>query len=107
MYGVPQTEGVSSETPPAEDPTKEKTVDDFVSMSAPDPNGALTADRTVRYNLDYAGNRTSVNDSVGGFTTYSPNNINEYTDQVGNDAISNGSNHELISYKSERLHLQG
>ena len=34
MYGVPQTEGVSSETPPAEDPTKEKTVDDFVSISA-------------------------------------------------------------------------
>ena len=100
MYGVLQTEGVSSETPPAEDPTKEKTVDDFVSMSAPDPNGALTADRTVRYNLDYAGNRTSVNDSVGGFTTYSPNNINEYTGQVGNDAISNGSNHELISYKT-------
>ncbi len=100
MYGVPQTEGVSSETPPAEDPTKEKTVDDFVSMSAPDPNGALTADRTVRYNLDYAGNRTSVNDSVAGFTTYSPNNINEYTDRVGNDAISNGSNHELISYKT-------
>ena len=37
MYGVPQTEGVSSETPPAEDPTKEKTVDDFVSMSGPGP----------------------------------------------------------------------
>ena len=100
MYGVPQTEGVSSETPPAEDPTKEKTVDDFVSMSAPDPDGVLTADRTVRYNLDYAGNRTSVNDSVGGITTYSPNNINEYTHQVGNDAIDNGSNHELISYKT-------
>ena len=99
MYGVPQTEGVSSEAPPAEDPAKEKTVDDFLSLSGPDPNGVLTADRTVRYNLDYAGNRTSVNDSVGGFTMYSPNNINEYMGQVGNDAITNGSNHELTSYK--------
>jgi RHS repeat-associated protein len=99
MYGVPQTEGISSETPPAEDPTKEKTVDDFVSMSAPDPNGVLTADRTVRYNLDYAGNRTSVVDN-GTTTAYQPDNLNRYMNQVGNDAITNGSNHELISYKT-------
>gem|GEM_PF-5397591 len=25
MYGVPQTDGISGDTPPAEDPTKEKT----------------------------------------------------------------------------------
>ena len=100
MYGVPQTDGISSETPPALDPSKQKTPEDFLSLSGWDPNEALTADRTVTYNLDNAGNRTSVNDSLNGFTAYSPNNINEYINQVGNDAITNGSNHELTSYKT-------
>jgi len=99
MYGVPQAEGMSTETPPADDPTKEKTPEDFLSLSGWDPNLALTADRSVRYNLDYAGNRTSVNDSQTGFSAYSPNHVNEYN-QVGNDAVTNGTNHELTSYQT-------
>jgi len=101
-YGVLQTEGPSSETPPAEDPTKEKTVDDFLALSGFDPNGALTADRTVIYNLDGAGNRTGVNDSNIGPTAYFPDNINVYRNRVGADAIDNGANHEVTSYKNVR-----
>jgi RHS repeat-associated protein len=99
-YGILQTEGASNETPPAEDPTKEKTVDDLVALSDPDPNGVLTADRTVIYTLDGAGNRTGVNDSNIGPTAYFPDNINVYRTRVGGDAIDNGTNHEVISYKN-------
>ena len=100
MYRGPTDRGdIWRETPPAEDPTKEKTADDFLALSAFDPNGVLTAHRTVRYNLDYAGNRTSVNDSgPGGFACMRRTKIHEY-DQVGNDVLDNGSNHELTSYK--------
>ena len=44
---------------------------------------------TVTYSLDKAGNRTSVNG-----TSYSPNNINQYT-AVGGTAIGNGREHEI------------
>ncbi len=44
---------------------------------------------TVTYSLDKAGNRTSVNG-----TSYSPNNINQYT-AVGGIAIGNGREHEI------------
>jgi YD repeat-containing protein len=101
MYGVPQTDGVSGDTPPAEDPSKEKTPEDFLSLSGWDPNQALTADRSVYYNLDNAGNRNSVNDSgPNGFTAYQPNNLNQYTNQVGSDSITNGADHEVASYKT-------
>jgi len=31
---------------------------------------------------------------------YTPDNVNRYTDQVGNDPITNGNRHEVISYKN-------
>jgi len=36
----------------------------------------------------------------GTTTAYQPDNLNRYMNQVGNDAITNGSNHELTSYKT-------
>ena len=101
MYGVSGVQAPDpGETPPAEDPDKEKTVDDFLSLSGWDPNFALTADRTVTYNLDYAGNRSSVIDSLSGTTAYQPNNLNQYINNIGADAITNGLEHELVSYKN-------
>ena len=42
------------------------------------------ADRTVAYSLDSNGNRTSVNDStLSGATSYTPNNLNQYTSVGG------------------------
>jgi RHS repeat-associated protein len=89
-----------SESPPAEDPTKEKTVDDFVALpDGMDPNALETAARTVTYDLDNAGNRNWVSDSVVGTTVhYTPNNINQYT-AVDGSTISNGHEHEVGSYQ--------
>jgi RHS repeat-associated protein len=101
MYGVSAVSAPDpNETPPAEDPNKEKTVDDFLSLSGWDPNQALTADRTVNYDLNNAGNRNSVSDSVTGTTAYQPNNLNQYINNVGSDPISNGPYHEIASYKN-------
>jgi RHS repeat-associated protein len=57
--------------------------------------------RTAAYNLDKAGNRTSVVDSISGTTTYSlnPNNLNEYS-LVGNYAVTNGNEHHITAYQS-------
>jgi RHS repeat-associated protein len=99
MYGV---EGVSApdpqEMPPADDPSKEKTVDDFLSLSGWDPNTALTADRTVQYAYDKAGNRNTVDDSLIGSTTYTPNTINQYS-AVQACTVSNGPEHEISSFQ--------
>ena len=100
-YGVPEGEAPNpNEIPPADDPTKEKTPEDFLSLSGWNPNEALTASRWVRYNLDYAGNRNSVNDSVNGYSVYTPDNLNRYVDQVGNDPVTYGNKHEVTSYKN-------
>src|SRR4029077_12994846 len=88
--------------PPAEDPTKEKTPEDFLSLSGWDSEAALTANRAVHYDLDKAGNRNTVVDSVQGTTAYStpvPNYINQY-ENVGADTVSNGPEHEIASYKN-------
>jgi len=102
-YGVPAVEAPNpDETPPAEDPTKEKTPEDFLSLSGWDPDTALTANRAVHYDLDKAGNRNTVVDSVQGTTAYStpvPNYINQY-ENVGADTVSNGPEHEIASYKN-------
>jgi RHS repeat-associated protein len=102
-YGVPQVDAPNpNETPPADDPTKEKTPEDFLSLSGWDPNAALMADRAVNYDYDKAGNRNTVVDSVNGTTAYStpvPNYINQYQN-VGPDAVSNGPEHEIASYKN-------
>ena len=100
-YGVPQSEAPDpGATPPADDPTKEKTPEDFLSLSGWNQTEALTADRSVTYNLDYAGNRNSVNDSRNGYSAYTPDNLNRYNGQVGNDPITNGNKHEVASYKN-------
>jgi len=94
-----------SDTPPAEDPAKgEKTVEDYLGdgQLAP-PDGPRQPDlptgRSVTYNLDKAGNRTSVTDNANGNATYAPNSLNQYTGSVGGDAIHNGSEHEVDLYK--------
>jgi len=56
----------------------------------------------VTYLYDNAGNRNSVSDSVNGTTAYTPNNLNQYVNNVGSDAITNGTQHEIASYKSVR-----
>jgi RHS repeat-associated protein len=90
-----------NEIPPAEDLTKEKTVDDFLGL--PDgtgPGAPQTVAHTVTYHLDNAGNRTGVTDSLSGTTSYNPNNLNQYINNIGADAISNGVEHEIGSYKN-------
>ena len=92
-----------SDTPPAEDPAKgEKTVEDYLGDGnlAPDgPEPDLFTGRSVRYNLDKAGNRTSVTDNVNGNATYAPNNLNQYT-SVGGSPVTNGPEHEIRTYNS-------
>jgi RHS repeat-associated protein len=51
---------------------------------------------TLTYNIDSAGNRTSVVDNTL-TTTYSPNSANQYTSVTGN-TISNGPEHEIQTY---------
>ncbi len=88
-----------NEMPPAEDPTKEKTVDDFLALPAGMAPGApQTVAHTVTYDLDNAGNRTGVTDSLSGTRSYTPNPINQYT-AVQNSTIYNGSEHEVDSYQ--------
>src|SRR5207237_4128583 len=53
---------------------------------------------SVTYDLDKAGNRTSVVDT-GVTKTYSPNNLNQYTAAQGS-TVSNGTEHEVASYKN-------
>src|SRR5262249_44069934 len=52
--------------------------------------------KTPTYNVDKAGNRTSVVDH-GNTTTYTPNTINEYTTVTGY-TITNGAEHEISSF---------
>jgi RHS repeat-associated protein len=90
-----------NENPPAEDPGKEQTVDDFLALPAGmDPGAPETVARTVTYDLDDAGNRTGVTDSLSGTTSYTLNNLNQYRDNIGLDAITNGAEHEIASYKN-------
>ena len=81
------------------DPTKkETTVDDLLSLpEGMDPESLQTADRSVYYYYDKAGNRTTVNDSINGNTNYTPNDFNQYTSVTGS-AIANGPEHEIASY---------
>jgi RHS repeat-associated protein len=55
--------------------------------------------RSVSYNIDQMGNRTSVADS-GVTTTYgqAAGGLNQYS-QVGNNTVGNGSEHEIASYQ--------
>ena len=55
--------------------------------------------RAVTYNLDKAGNRTSVVDT-GVSTTYTPNNLNQYTGVGGTNNVTNGLEHEIASYQN-------
>jgi RHS repeat-associated protein len=54
--------------------------------------------RNVTYNLDRAGNRTSVADT-GVTTNYNPNAINQYTAVTGH-SIGNGPEHEISGFDS-------
>jgi RHS repeat-associated protein len=54
--------------------------------------------RAVTYNLDKAGNRTSVTDNVNGNASYTPNTLNQYTAVTGS-SIANGPEHEVSSYQ--------
>jgi YD repeat-containing protein len=56
-----------------------------------------TTQRSVTYNLDKAGNRTSIVDN-GATKNYTPNNLNQYTAAQGS-TVTNGSEHELVSYQ--------
>lgn len=93
-----------SDTPPAEDPGKgQKTAEDYVADGNLGPAGAGQPDtptsRSVTYNLDKAGNRTSVTDDVNGNATYAPNVLNQYT-SVGGSSVGNGGEHEIQTYNN-------
>jgi RHS repeat-associated protein len=60
---------------------------------------AVETVRTVTYNLDKAGNRTLVGDTVNGNATYTPNALNQYTAVTGS-TISNGPEHEISYYQN-------
>jgi RHS repeat-associated protein len=60
---------------------------------------AVETVRTVTYNLDKAGNRTLVGDTVNGNATYTPNALNQYTAVTGS-TISNGPEHEISAYQN-------
>jgi RHS repeat-associated protein len=55
----------------------------------------------VTYYFDKAGNRTSVVDT-GVTTTYTPNILNQYTGIGGTNNVTNGSEHELAAYQTNR-----
>ncbi len=104
-YGVVPVEGPDpAAIPPADDPAKEKTVDDYVGK--PDGMNPEVFDtlRTVTYVYDKAGNRQTVTDR-GTPTTYTPNNINQYT-AVQNSTIHNSPEHEVDQYKGPNDPLQ-
>jgi RHS repeat-associated protein len=84
------------------DPNKEETtVDDLLSLpEGMEPESLQTANRTVAYYYDGAGNRTMVTDDVNGSASYTPNNLNQYINVVGPDAITNGPEHEIASYRN-------
>jgi RHS repeat-associated protein len=85
---------------PGDPNKKETTVDDLLSVpEGMEPENLQTADRSVYYYYDNSGNRTTVNDSGNGTTTYTPNTINQYTAVTGS-AITNGPEHEIQSYNN-------
>ena len=75
-------------------------MDDLLSLpEGTEPESLQTADRSVYYYYDGAGNRTTVNDSVNGNTSYTPNSFNQY-DMVGGNTMTNGPEHEIVSYRN-------
>lgn len=58
-----------------------------------------TPTRTVNYTVDKSGNRTNVNDT-GVNTSYTPNNLNQYTGVGGPNNVGNGSEHEISSFQT-------
>lgn len=61
--------------------------------------GGPNPTRSVTYNIDQMGNRTSVVDT-GATTAYTPaaGGLNQYA-QVGTDTVGNGTEHEIASYQ--------
>src|SRR5581483_7414367 len=67
-------------------------------MQLVNPGGVDTPPlRTVVYNYDGAGNRTSVGDTLFGNTTYTPNALNQYS-AITATSITHGREHEIYSY---------
>jgi hypothetical protein len=58
---------------------------------------ASSSNRSVTYNLDKAGNRTSIVDT-GVTKTYAPNSLNEYTSAEGG-TVTNNNEHQIGSYQ--------
>lgn len=85
---------------PAQVRGKVQTMDDALSGFAQPakPDEVETPIRTVVYYYDGAGNRTSVVDTLLGNTTYTPNDLNQYTG-VTTGTITNGREHEIWQYK--------
>jgi RHS repeat-associated protein len=85
---------------PGESSKEETTVDDLLSLpERMEPESLQTADRSVYYYYDNAGNRSSVNDSLNGTMSYTPNSFNQYTAVTGS-TITNGPEHEIASYRN-------
>jgi RHS repeat-associated protein len=58
---------------------------------------APSSTRSLTFNLDNCGNRTSVVDTATGTAVYVPNNLNQYT-SVGGSGVTNGPSHEITTY---------
>lgn len=69
-----------------------------VQYNATNPNTVTptSPDRTVGYTYDAVGNRTSVADSTSGTTSYSPNNLNQYS-SVGGASYGYDDNGNLVT----------
>jgi RHS repeat-associated protein len=68
-----------------------------VNYDATNPaSGSTGADRTTGYTYDASGNRTAVTDSVNGNTSYTANNLNQYS-SVGGSAYAYDGNGNLVT----------
>jgi RHS repeat-associated protein len=68
----------------------------------PDTGTWVHPERVVSYTWDKAGNRANMNENITGgastSTAYQVTSLNQYW-QVGTDAVTNGSHHELSTYQ--------
>jgi YD repeat-containing protein len=68
-----------------------------VNYDATNPtSGSTGADRTTGYTYDEVGNRTALTDTVNGNTSYTTNNLNQYS-SVGGSAYAYDGNGNLIT----------
>ncbi len=69
--------------------------------------GGVNPNRAVGYTLDLVGNRNQTTDTTATTQSYTPNNLNQYTGNVGTSAITNGSEHRSRTIRVSPTNTQG